>query len=119
MNRKVHLISGGILYLAYVYVTGFFHDITPELFVYGIVAVTLGSLFPDIIEPATGARHRRICHSWRALKLMLALFLVLALAISFSPGIPRYPLAFSASCFFLGYAVHLIADSLTRAGLPD
>ncbi|MFA4877491.1 MAG: metal-dependent hydrolase [Methanoregula sp.] len=118
MNRKAHLVIGALLFLSYVYVTGFFHGTSLELFVFGIVAVALGSLFPDIIEPATGSHHRGICHSRRVLKFLLILFLLSALAVLFAKSSPRYPLVFSASCFFLGYASHLIADATTRAGLP-
>lgn len=118
MNRQAHFIIGVVLFLAYVYVTGFFHHTASELFVYGIVAVAAGSLFPDILEPPTSAKHRGICHSRRALKSVSVMFLLTAMPVLFAPGIPHFPLMFSVSCFFLGYAAHLLADSMTRAGLP-
>ena len=118
MNRQAHLVIGVVLFLVYVYVTGFFHHTASDLFVYGIVAVTAGSLLPDVLEPPTSAKHRCICHSRRALKSVSVMFLLTAMPVLFAPGIVHFPLVFSASCFFLGYAVHLLADSLTRAGLP-
>ncbi len=118
MNRQVHLIIGVILFLVYLYAAGLFHSTTGELFVSGIVAVAAGSLFPDILEPATSARHRGVFHSRRVLKTVLVLFLLMAMPVFFVPYGSRSLLAFAASCFFLGYAAHLLADSLTRAGLP-
>jgi len=118
MNRQVHLVIGVVLFLVYVYVAGFFHSTSPELFAFGIVAVAAGSLLPDVLEPPTSAKHRGICHSWRALKFVTVMFLLTAIPVLFTPGIPRFPLVFSASCFFLGYSAHLLADSVTRAGLP-
>jgi len=118
MNRQAHLLIGVICFLVYLYVTGLFHGITGELFVSGIVAVAAGSLVPDIIEPATSARHRGVFHSRRALKAVSVLFLLAAFSVFFISAVSRSPFVFAASCFFLGYAAHLLADSLTRAGLP-
>jgi membrane-bound metal-dependent hydrolase YbcI (DUF457 family) len=118
MNRRTHLIIGIALFLGYGYVAGLFHQTTSELFVFGIIAAAAGSLLPDILEPATSVRHRGLFHSGRALKTVAVIFLIAAIPVIFAPGIARFPLVFSASCFFLGYAAHLLADSLTRAGLP-
>jgi membrane-bound metal-dependent hydrolase YbcI (DUF457 family) len=118
MNRQVHLIIGVGLFLVYLYVTGLFHGPTGELFVFGIIAVTAGSLFPDIMEPARSPRHRRIFHSRRALNVAGVLFLLTGVTVMFARGIPDPAPVFAFSCFFLGYAAHLLADSVTRAGLP-
>ena len=118
MNRHTHLLFGGILFFVYSYATGFLHDPVGKLFVSGLIAVVAGSLFPDILEPATSGRHRGICHSWRALKLTALMFLITAVLVFFIPGNPHLTLVFSASSFLLGYGAHLLADSMTRAGLP-
>lgn len=118
MNRQAHLIIGVIALLAYREVAVFFPTASAELSLPGIVAVAAGSLVPDILEPPTSAQHRGICHSRLALKSVTALFLLTAVPVLFAPGIPRFPIISSASCFFLGYMTHLLADSLTRAGLP-
>jgi membrane-bound metal-dependent hydrolase YbcI (DUF457 family) len=123
MNRQAHLVIGMVLFLLYFYAAGLFRSPVPvlpagELFACGIIAVSAGSLFPDLIEPATNARHRGIFHSRRALKLAGILFLPAASAGLFAPGILRFPLLFALSCFLLGWAAHLLADSVTRAGLP-
>jgi inner membrane protein len=118
MNRQAHLTIGVVVFLAYYEVTIFFHAVSTELLLSGIVAVAAGSLVPDILEPPTSARHRGICHSRLALKSVAALFLLTAVPVLFAPNIPRFPLVSAASCFFLGYSAHLLADSMTRAGLP-
>ncbi|MEI8330348.1 MAG: metal-dependent hydrolase [Methanomicrobiales archaeon] len=118
MNRQAHLIIGIMLFLGYGYGAGLLHQSLGSLLVVGILATLTGSHVPDILEPPTSARHRGICHSRRALKCAAVLFLVSALPVLLTPCIPCIPLTFSGSCFFLGYAGHLLADSLTRAGLP-
>ncbi len=118
MNRQAHLLIGVICFLAYLYATGLFHSTSGELFVSGVVGVAAGSLLPDILEPATSARHRGLFHSRRALKVVSVLFLITAVPVLFAPGFSNLTPVFASSCFFLGYAAHLLADSLTRAGLP-
>jgi membrane-bound metal-dependent hydrolase YbcI (DUF457 family) len=118
MNRQAHLVIGIILFVVYGYLAGSFHGPSGEPLAFGIVAVAAGSLFPDLLEPATSARHRGIFHSRRALKSVTVIFLLTAIPVLFAPDISRFPLVFSASCFFLGYSAHLLADSTTRAGLP-
>lgn len=118
MNRQAHLIIGMMLFLGYGYGAGLLHQAQGSLVVGGMLATLAGSLVPDILEPPISARHRGIFHSRRALKCAAVLFLVSALPVLLTSDIPRLPLIFSASCFFLGYAGHLLADSLTRAGLP-
>ncbi len=118
MNRQAHFVIGVVLFLAYVHVIGSFHGTSTELFVFGIIAVATGSLFPDILEPPTSAQHRGIFHSRRALKSVAVIFVLTAIPALLYPGMPHFLLVFSASCFFLGYSAHLLADSTTRAGLP-
>jgi membrane-bound metal-dependent hydrolase YbcI (DUF457 family) len=118
MNRQTHIVIGVVLFLIYLYLTGFFHSPSGELFVFGIFAVAAGSICPDILEPATSAQHRRFFHSWRTLKFVAVFFLITAIPVLFALSVPHFPLVFSGSCFFLGYSAHLLADSTTRAGLP-
>jgi membrane-bound metal-dependent hydrolase YbcI (DUF457 family) len=118
MNRQVHLVIGIVLFLVYAHGAGLFYRAAGTLLVFGILAVVAGSLLPDILEPATGARHRGICHGRRALGFAGMAFFLTAIPVLFSPTVPRLSLVFTVSSFFLGYASHLLADSLTRAGLP-
>ena len=91
MNRQVHLVIGVGLFLVYVYITGLFHNPAGELFVFGIIAVAAGSLFPDILEPAISPRHRGIFHSRRALKVVGVLFLLTTVPVLLTPALPRSP----------------------------
>lgn len=118
MNRQVHFVIGVVLFLIFCWLAGFFYRVTPGLFVPGIIAVAFGSLLPDILEPATSARHRGIFHSRRVLGFVAVLFLLAGILVITGAGTPRLVLMFSAACFFLGYSAHLVADSVTRAGLP-
>lgn len=118
MNRQAHLTIGVLLFFIYGYVISFFHVTSFEFLVVGVVADAAGSIFPDLIEPPVSAKHRRICHSRRTLKWVSAIFILTAIMVISAPGIPHFPLVFCSSCFSLGYAAHLLADSLTKAGLP-
>jgi inner membrane protein len=118
MNRTTHLLTGAVLFLLYAYFTGFLYGSAGGVFVPGMAGAALGSLLPDMLEPARNARHRGFFHSRKILKLAVVVFLltfVLGLPV---PGGGQSPLLFALSCFTLGYAAHLLADSVTRAGLP-
>ena len=118
MNRRTHLVIGFVLFLCWTRIAGSTHSVSGEVFVIGVIAAAAGSVYPDILEPATNARHRGFFHSRRMLVFATAGFLVTAVTILSTPGMPRLALVFGASSGFLGYSTHLLADSLTRAGLP-
>ena len=119
MRRRIHLVVGTALFLVYAYILGKVHPESALLLAAGFLGVVAGSAFPDLIEPATNSRHRGLFHSRRILRLTSLLFFataflsILRTPVLFSVG------AFPVSCFLLGYASHLLADSLTRAGLPS
>ena len=81
-------------------------------------ALVIGSILPDIFEPAYHYTHRNFFHSKRMLKY--ALLTIIALPIGFL--LSRINL--SSGLFFfigylaLGYVLHLLADSTTPMGLP-
>jgi len=112
MNRPVHITIGVVVWVFYVW--GIFHIITIEsgYLAFGILSMLLGSVLPDIIEPPTSAWHRGTFHSWVTLGKIGLMFLVFTLI-----GLLLHILLV-ASSFCLGYALHLIADSSTTAGLP-
>jgi membrane-bound metal-dependent hydrolase YbcI (DUF457 family) len=118
MNRQIHLGLGVVLFLCYFSFARSIYDTNIAFFAFGIIAVTVGSVCPDILEPPTGPTHRGIFHSWPMLKAVTLLFLVAAVLGLLGSDIPHTLLVFSCSCFFLGYSTHLLADSMTRAGLP-
>lgn len=81
-------------------------------------AVCFGSVMPDVLEPARTGSHRGLGHSRRAMKFSAEIFAISALIGLFSLCIPDLAMSYVVSGFFLGYAVHLLADSITPAGLP-
>lgn len=118
MRRGSHLVIGSVGFVLYQLVLEAACPAVQYPWVIGFFATAAGSLFPDILEPGTSIHHRGICHSRGALKLVSALFLVAAAISLFAVPVPHLILVYLASCFFLGYAFHLVADSFTRMGLP-
>lgn len=118
MRRRSHLVIGTMAFVLYQLALEAVGPAVQYPWFIGVFAAALGSVFPDTLEPGTSIHHRGICHSRGALKLAAVLFLVAA-AISVVPlPVPHPVLVYLASCFFLGYAFHLLADSCTRMGLP-
>jgi hypothetical protein len=118
MKRNVHLIIGGMVFLLYLYGITTLTKNSTGSWLFGFLATSIGSLLPDVLEPATNSMHRGICHSRFALLSTIGLFVVTAYPGQFSFIQSDLSTFYYASCFFLGYAFHLIADSTTRAGLP-
>jgi hypothetical protein len=120
MNRGVHLAIALIIFFLYSYFLTTINksDNIPLLF--GFIAISIGSIIPDILEPPTSRMHRGVCHSKRALKFTLVSFTIIAVIGIYPTILPNYlSQPYIASNFFLGYTFHLFADSLTRAGLPN
>jgi membrane-bound metal-dependent hydrolase YbcI (DUF457 family) len=123
MNKIQHIIIGIIAFLIY---TFFFNSIIKILtdvefygFGCGFGCVIIGSILPDILEPAYNWKHRGIYHSKRALKFSLTIFVITALISLISIFFRDFLVFYVISCLFLGYLVHLVADSTTYVGLPD
>jgi membrane-bound metal-dependent hydrolase YbcI (DUF457 family) len=120
MRREFHLIIGIFVFFMYAYLLHGIHSITIGYFVLGFCAVIVGSILPDILEPATNSKHRGIFHSWWALKCIVCIFGI-SVAITLVLALPESTkgIVFAVSCCALGYSFHLLADSTTRRGLPD
>ena len=103
---------GIIAFIAYTYSINLIVG-TSETVAFALIMVVLGSIIPDILEPPTNWMHRGLGHSKRALKLTGIIFVLTALIGLF------ISLLYIISSFFLGYAFHLLADSITEVGLPD
>lgn len=122
MNRREHFIIGLVVFFVYNFINSFLIDsvINPifgitntSMWLIGAIAVTLGSVIPDEIEPATHWTHRGTFHSKKTLNLTMKLFgVTAAFSLFYSP-------IFYVASFFLGYSFHLLADSMTKVGLPD
>ncbi len=113
MNRQEHVAIGIIAFLVYTYLTYLVIKISNGAIGYAFIAVLLGSIIPDILEPPTSWMHRGICHSKRALKTCGKILALTALVGLF------FSTFYVISSFFLGYTFHLLADSTTEVGLPD
>ena len=118
MRREWHLAIGGIAFLFYQYFIEIINTTTNYPWLFGLFVAALGSAVPDIVEPASGWRHRGFCHGKGTLNLMILLFSISALIALSSSPFPDLLFIYLASCFFLGYMFHLLADSLTPMGLP-
>ncbi|HDN90888.1 MAG TPA: hypothetical protein ENG56_00830 [Candidatus Aenigmarchaeota archaeon] len=79
----------------------FFLKMDPISSILFIFICTISSRTPDILEKRKGKKHRGTLHS----KIVCIIFLLLFLLL-----VKKNPLI---SSFFLGYASHIILDSLT------
>jgi membrane-bound metal-dependent hydrolase YbcI (DUF457 family) len=120
-NRAKHLAIGGVASalceLLYQYsqsksanILDFF---SKELDLGNVLAASagglIGSLAPDLLEPAYNPNHRQFFHSW-------ATFGGVGAAGSYLTG--NTPQAAFARGGVVGYASHLLADARTPKGLP-
>jgi membrane-bound metal-dependent hydrolase YbcI (DUF457 family) len=118
MNREEHILFGIIAFIIYMLI---FYSIIKDstvIFFSGIACV-IGSILPDILEPANNWMHRGICHSIRALKFSVEIFAITVCISVILIILFREFSVFYVSCLALGYLVHLLADSTTEVGLPD
>jgi hypothetical protein len=122
MNNREHVFIGVIIFFVY----NFFNNtiinailnpilgiLISTMWLYGVILAVIGSGIPDILEPASHWTHRDKFHSKKTLRLSGMIFSITALIGLF------FPICFYISCFFLGYMFHLLADSLTKVGLPE
>ena len=79
MNREQHLIIGLIIFAVFTWLFYYLVKIPVDMIIYGGIGVVLGSIIPDILEPATNWMHRGIGHSKRALKFTGTIFAITAL----------------------------------------
>ncbi len=122
MNNREHVFIGIIIFFVYNFfnntiINAILHPLVGisigTMWLYGVILSVIGSGMPDVIEPAYNWTHRSRFHSKKILRFSAGIFSITAIIGLFIPGI------FYISCFFLGYMFHLLADSLTKVGLPD
>lgn len=77
-----------------------------------LIAFYLSGFLPDILEPPFYYTHRKKLHSKRALKVTGIVGLI-GFVMGLATGSYFWPFF-----VFLGYALHLLGDSLTPMGLP-
>ena len=111
MDRSAHMVIGGVVAVLIAYaISGFSFGPTLAVAIFGSL---IGSLAPDVIEPAGHYTHRDFFHSKKILK-----YLVAPLLISF-PVMFFVPIFEWVFFCLIGYEMHLLADSTTPMGLPD
>ena len=120
MNNREHVFIGAVIFFVYKFFNNtIINSILGPLigykistmWLYGVILAVIGSSMPDILEPASHWNHRDRFHSKKMLRLSVGIFSITAIIGLYSP------LFYYISCFFLGYMFHLLADSLTPAGL--
>lgn len=119
MNKQEHVFIGIIVFSVFTWILYSLIKISYGVIFYGLIGVILGSIIPDMLEPATNWMHRGLGHSKRALKFVGKIFVITALLglLSFFNGI--FLIFYIIASFFLGYVAHLLADATTAVGLPD
>jgi membrane-bound metal-dependent hydrolase YbcI (DUF457 family) len=118
MRRRGHVAIGIVIFFLYSYFMIHFSTITDASLLFGIVAVVIGSVLPDIIEPPISSKHRGFFHSKGVLVFTFIAFIATDLTGINPFFLSTFSRSYSVSSFFLGYSFHLLADSLTPAGLP-
>ncbi len=118
MIRQWHLAIGGVAFIAYEAVLENFGTAIPYPWLLGIFLTAIGSVFPDVLEPAYSSNHRGIFHSSLIFRLASVMFIVTVLLTVNPYLLPDHILAYYVSCFLLGYLFHLLADATTPRGLP-
>ncbi len=118
MIRQWHLAIGGLAFVVYQAVLEHISTAIEYPWLFGIVLAALGSVFPDVLEPAYTSNHRGIFHSRGILRLVSVVFIVTALLTAGMYPLGDLSLAYFVSCFLLGYVFHLLADATTPRGLP-
>ncbi len=118
MIRQWHLAIGGLAFIVYQVIlenisTAILHPWLP-----GILLAAIGSVFPDVLEPAYTSNHRGFFHSRGIFRLVSLVFVVTALVSAGTYPLFDLALAYYTSCFLLGYVFHLLADATTPRGLP-
>ena len=118
MRRQTHLLIGAVAFVAYTYPLYLLLHLPSGTMLIGFFAALSGSVMPDVLEPARDWTHRGLCHSRRAMRITAYGFAFTAVIGLFQVIDPELYLSYLVSGFFLGYAMHLVADSTTPAGLP-
>lgn len=109
MNSKEHYTLAFILLIVIYFILNYFNLLS--YFGYS-VSLLLGSVLPDMIEPAKNYMHRNYFHSKRFLKILYYLIIpTLILSILFN-------YLFYIFFLIMGYISHLWLDSTTRR-LPE
>lgn len=119
MRREEHLLIGVVLFGVFSIPVLILTPITLGMAFWAFIIAALGSIIPDIIEPAYHWQHRSYFHGTAILRLCVIIFIITGLItfLTIINGLFYY--SYLISGFFLGYASHLLADSTTKMGIPE
>jgi hypothetical protein len=117
-RKEIHILIPFIFILFIWFIAGkkFLSLFTGWTFLIFWLLFFIGSLVPDLIEPASkhSFRHRSFFHSWRLLKIIsIPTVVIIILWLIFKFSILLY-----IGSFLLGYIIHLLLDSMTKMSLP-
>jgi hypothetical protein len=116
-RKEIHIAIAFISILLIWFVVGkkFLSLFTGWTFLIAWFLFFIGSLAPDYIEPPHNFRHRSFFHSWKLLKIISILTVVIIVFwLVFKFSVLLY-----IGSFLLGYIVHLLLDSTTKMSLPS
>jgi inner membrane protein len=109
MNKNEHYTVAFIVLIVIYFLLDYINLI--KFFGYAVTLI-VGSVAPDILEPAKHYTHRKFFHSSTTLKYLtysLIPLLIFSLIINN---------IFYIFFFVTGYIIHLLMDSTTKMGLP-
>lgn len=108
-NKQTHIISSIVVIIVACTIFGF--NILTDYLLHSLLFI-VGSVFPDIIEPAYSYKHRQFFHSRDLFKILCYSILPLFMFGFFFNEL------FYIFAFVAGYILHLLMDSKTTMGLP-
>lgn len=111
-NFDEHLLGGAIVgaVVLIIGLTGI--DIALGTILVAAIFSALGSMLPDLIEPATSGYHRSLFHSF-AMLFCLGFFTLVLLA-----SVSTFGIGAIVTFVAVGYLSHLSMDAFTKASLP-
>lgn len=118
MRREWHIAIGILVFVIYQIIIEGINPTGNFPWLFGGLAAVVGSVLPDRIESGGGRFHRGWFHSWGMVSFITLIYIVTAVIVFFSPPFSTLIYVYLISCCLLGYVFHLLADSLTRMGLP-
>lgn len=119
MPRRQDHAGLSLIIIAAIYfifsISNFSSNVQSQFFISSFLLV-IGSLLPDILEPAYDYNHREFFHSR---KLLFILIVAATLLMSIWVFLLKSQYFLYTSSLLLGYILHLLLDSFSKIGLPS
>jgi hypothetical protein len=110
---KTHQNFGLFSYGIYILAVSPGHELSLGVAVLSIPVALVGAMYPDILDPPNGWKHRARGHAQQRLKKYFVLTVVLYPISLFVPFVVP------VMAYLIGYISHLVADSTTPSGLTN